>query len=573
MSDREAGATGETSASGVPQIANQNDSGRNPWRARRPESQAELPGDPENNSPADIPADPQPRHTAPLSVVVGALQSAQGAILPALFVAFSSRSSGIWIGIVAGLVLAAIGSLFAYISWRRLTYTIQQQDIRVESGVLSRSARSVPYERIQDVSLEQSLIPRLFGLVAVKFETGSGGGEDLSLAFLTEDEGEKLRQLIRERRDAKEAGDAPANSGSRARSDEGEATELFAMGPKRLLTFGLFEFSLAVFAVLAGLLQYADGLFDFEVWDPEVWEAIAEDQAGFVTALGPSAQLAGAIFGLIGIFLIGSATGLVRVFLREWNFLLERTPRGFRRRRGLFTRTDVVMPIHRVQGVRIATRALRYRFGWHSLRFVSLAQDAGASSHVVAPFAKMDEIDPIVRAAGFNLPGEDADWHHASQRYLMDATFLGAVRVVLFGLIAWIAVRALAPEWSDLVIGATLVIAGLSATANVLAWQFRRHALDETQIMARSGILSPHSQIATRLKLHSVEIAQGPLARLRGYATVHLGQAGGIFAIPGVPVERAREVRRLVLSTIAATDFSQIEGRTIESGRSTQPSA
>jgi putative membrane protein len=77
--------------------------------------------------------------------------------------------------------------------------------------------------------------------------------------------------------------------------------------------------------------------------------------------------------------------------------------------------------------------------------------------------------------------------------------------------------------------------------------------------MAVSGILSPKTQVATRLKLHSVEIAQGPIARWRGYATVHLGLAGGEFAIPGVPLERAREVRVKVLETIAATDFSRLD--------------
>ena len=46
---------------------------------------------------------------------------------------------------------------------------------------------------------------------------------------------------------------------------------------------------------------------------------------------------------------------------------------------------------------------------------------------------------------------------------------------------------------------------------------------------------------------------------MRGYATVHLGQAGGSFAIPGVPIERARELRAKVMETIAATDFSRLE--------------
>ena len=76
------------------------------------------------------------------------------------------------------IVIILLNVVIAYLQWTKLTYTVGESDIRVESGVLSRAARSVPYERIQDVSLEQKLLPRLFGLVEVKFETGAGGKDD-----------------------------------------------------------------------------------------------------------------------------------------------------------------------------------------------------------------------------------------------------------------------------------------------------------------------------------------------------------------------------------------------------------
>lgn len=503
-------------------------------------------------------------NTDPKTVMVGALASAQNAILPTIAILFSSGGLGLLVAIPVGLAIIAIGSLFSYIRWKRLTYTIGAQDIRVESGVLSRAARSVPYERIQDVSLEQKLLPRLFGLVSVKFETGAGGGEDLSLAFLTEEKGEELRQLVRERHQSEKVAvsgpdEASAVSATQNAHQE-EAEPLFTMGPSRLFTFGLFEFSLAVFAVLAGLLQYADSFIPLgDLWEVEFWEGLVSEYGIDWNGLDASMQLIGAATGLIGLLVIGSLTGMVRVFTRERGFLLERTARGFRRRRGLFTRTDVVMPIHRVQGVKLSTRFIRYRFGWHGLSFVSLAQDMGAASHVVAPFAKLREIAPIVAAAGFHLPSDDADWRRASGRYMVDNAVFYAALFLLAALGAGIGTWINAREWFELAVGIPLVLAGVAAIANALAWQYQRHALDEDQIMATRGVLSPRSQIAKRLKLHSIEISQGPIARLRGYATVHLGQAGGTFSIPGVPVERARELRGKVMETIAATDFSQLE--------------
>ena len=142
---------------------------------------------------------------------------------------------------------------------------------------------------------------------------------------------------------------------------------------------------------------------------------------------------------------------------------------------------------------------------------------------------------------------------------MVDSAFFGSIGFLFAAFGAYWGTSLNAPEWTYIATGIPLILAGVAVIANVFAWKYQRHALDETQIMSTRGWFSPRSQIATRLKLHSVEISQGPIERLRGYATLHLGQAGGTFSIPGVPVERAREVRRQAMETIAATDFSQLE--------------
>ena len=64
---------------------------------------------------------------------------------------------------------------------------------------------------------------------------------------------------------------------------------------------------------------------------------------------------------------------------------------------GLFTLTDMVMPIHRVQAAILQTGPVRQRFGWYHLKFTSLASDAsGETDHSAAPCASLAEIEPIL---------------------------------------------------------------------------------------------------------------------------------------------------------------------------------
>ncbi|UIP07417.1 PH domain-containing protein [Erythrobacter sp. SDW2] len=506
----------------------------------------------------------EPRRTHPLSFAVKASQVLPQLVVPLGFAGYSIIGSD-YSGLAAKLALGALVAIAAillpsFLQWRRFTYRVGENDIRVESGVLSRAARSVPYERIQDVSLEQKLVPRLLGLVQVKFETGAGGKEELALSWLSQAEGEALRELVRERR---EEGEASPIADAEAKPQE-NAELLFHMPPPRLLKFGLFEFSLAVFAVLGGLAQYAETFLNIEVWDPDIYLDWFAGPGHWLLELGLVAQVIGVFAGLATLVLIGLVTGVVRTVLRDWDFRLERTAKGFRRRRGLLTRTDVVMPAHRVQALEIGTGIVRRRWCWSGLKFVSLAQDAGSSSHVVAPFAQDSELEPIIRAAGFHPPDEGLDWQHRTRAYrnasmLIDGGTLGLLSVILLVLSqVLVDSEAFNGRWYMALIPAAFGLA--LAVRQYFLWRHDRNAFDESQVYRHHGWLSPNTRIASRVKLQSVEIKQGPLGHRLGYASLHLGLAGGSFAINGIPLQRARELRRAVLDSISGTDFSELAG-------------
>ena len=507
-----------------------------------------------------------PRRTSPLGFVAKGLDGLRRAILPMVAVAYGMRDEtfGLLTAVGLGLLIAGVAVGIRYLHWLRLTYTVGETDIRVESGLLSRAARSVPFERIQDVSLEQSLIPRLLGLVEVRFETGAGGKDELKLAYLTQAEGEELRELVRARKDGVGlAGEAPvpyADGTVSTPVTEPGSEPLFAMDTRRLVTFGLFEFSLAVVAVIAGAVQQFGDFFAFRLW-PASLDNLTDLQDGvagrfdWLASAGPMMQfigIAAAIFALLVVGLIvGVATGLVRTVLRDWGFTLDWTDKGFRRRRGLLTRTDVVMPAHRVQAVNITTGIIRKRFGWHGLSFISLAQDSGASNHIVAPFGQMEELAPIVRKAGFDLPADMAPWQRGAVAYRVDAALLPALLLVPAAAITAVVAGPLL---------AVLPIAGgaFLALRQAFLWRFERHCLTGRQLFISKGWLAPELSIASRIKLQSVEISQNFIGRRRGYATLHLGLAGGKMALRGISPQRAYELRGAILASIAEKDFSQL---------------
>ena len=139
------------------------------------------------SEPAGRPAPGEWRRTSRLGFLVRAIMNLRNLLLPMAAALFGTQGMDKIALYVLPMIVLGVGFtfLFSWIAWRHFRFRVGDDDIRVERGLLSRTARSVPYERIQDVSLTQPLVPRLFGMVEVKFETGAGGNDEVRIGYVT----------------------------------------------------------------------------------------------------------------------------------------------------------------------------------------------------------------------------------------------------------------------------------------------------------------------------------------------------------------------------------------------------
>lgn len=486
--------------------------------------------------------------THPLGLLIGFVTGIPQLIFPMVAALFGTRGAGISMPLIIGAVLL-VSLFFRWIGWLRFRFHLDEDEIRIERGILNRTVRSISYDRIQDVSIEQKPLARLFGLGEVAFETGGGDGEDAKLSFVAMDRAEALRETIRERK--ADAGVAVPAVGER------ETPPVFAMETDRLVTLGFYSFSLVIFAVLGGLAQQFDFLLPFDWWDFKHWIGLAEDRGVDITHIDRSVQLIGALFALAALIVIGILTGIVRTVLKEYGFRLDRTPRGFRRRRGLLTRTDVAMPVNRVQAAVVVTGPVRKLRGWHALKFVSLAQDSKEESDfMAAPLAKLDEIWPIVGETGLTQP--EADTAFRKSRFLWWASGLAGLTFVMIVATAATTIFADAPFR---LAGWMLAVPLLFLPLVWLEWRHYGDLADARQLYVREGWWREKLAIAPQLKVQSAEISQGPIARILGLSKLHFGIAGGSFAFSALPLADARAIRDAVMEKVAPVDFSVLNRR------------
>lgn len=489
----------------------------------------------------------------PLGLLVGFITGLPQLFFPIIAVIFGSgsRDRPELIPLVIFAVLL-VSMFFRWLAWLRTHYHIGDDDIRIERGIISRTTRSIPYDRIQDVSIEQKPLARLMRLGEVKFETGGGEGEDAKLSFVSVEEAERLRETIR----ARKADSALAVGGSNT-TTESESQPVFAMPLQRLLTLGVYSFSLVIFAILGGLAQQFDFLLPGDVWDVGRWIGMAEENGVDIRQIDRTVQIGGAVAALAALVGIGVATGIVRTVVRDYGFRLDRTDKGFRRRRGLLTLTDVVMPVARVQAAVIETGPIRVRSGWHALKFVSLAQESKEEGdHMVAPLATLDEIRPIMAVAGIDPPAADAIFRRGPLRWW----FGGIILLALAMAIATVAtiIFAGAPFRHA---GWMLAVPLIFLPMVWLQWRHSGRLVDDRQLYVRENWWNRRLTIAPKVRVQSVEISQGPIARAFGLVTLHFGIAGGTLRFVALTPAEARAIRDRVMAIVAPVDFSEINRR------------
>ncbi|GAA0477198.1 PH domain-containing protein [Parasphingorhabdus litoris] len=486
------------------------------------------------------------RHLHPLSIILKSV-SAIGQNLVAIAVLYFSvfDRNIVYTGLAAIALLAVIIGITALI-WSRFTYHIGPKEIRIKSGLISRNNRSIPFDRIQDVSLEQKLVSRILGLATVKLETGSGGGEDGKLDALALADAQAFRDALRDYKSGVAAQASDLTGEPIEPQESEERPPIFAMDNRRIFIAGLFNFSFVLLAILAAIAQNLDFLLPDEFFNPWYWaEQLSEQDV--VNGLSFTAQVAGAVGALFSLIAVGLISGIVRTFIREYGFRLDRVDTGqpgFRRRRGLFTLTDMVMPIHRVQAAILRTGPVRQRFGWYHLKFQSLASEvSGESDHSAAPCAQMEEAEPILAETKIANVTPDLEFQR------VDAALWWRDAVILTIVLAAVSVGNgvfLHPGFYALILLALPIIAVM-----VLNWRHHQYAITTTQLFVRAGWWRRKLTILPIRKVQTVDISQSPLDHPLDLATVTIGIAGGSAIAPlkinDIPMERAMALREQLI--------------------------
>ncbi|GAB2694739.1 putative membrane protein [Microbacterium marinum] len=434
--------------------------------------------------------------------------------------------------LVVGGGLLLLVAIF-WLSWRFHTFRITDDDVEVRSGVLFRTHRRAPLDRVQGVNLTRPALARLVGLAKLEV-VGAGLDANVKLEYLSTSNAETIRGDILRLASGRQKADAAVR---RAAEPQGAVGRISAGVGEIVLGVDEDDTEPAsIVRVPLGRLILANLLSGSTIW------FLALIVAAIVGVVLQPAWLIGALGASIPAA-IGFGTYAVRQFIRTLRYSIAPTSAGVRVTFGLLTTVTETLPPGRVHAVDVRQPLLWRWGGWWRIRVNRLsgrsATDTSSTQFAdVLPIGSADDVERVLRLL---LPAVEVD------AALLDAGLRG-------------------PRPGD----------GYTVSPRRARWflplsQPRNgFRLLPEALLLRRGRLWPALVILPLARLQSVRVDQGPLDRALGLARVtgHTvvgpvsGALGGLDSRDAVALWRA--------TTDATVDAAASADRVLGAGESVE---
>lgn len=474
------------------------------------------------------------------------------------------------------LPVLLVGALaLGLIPWFTTRYRFTDTQLQVRTGLINKSEKTAPLDRVRSVDLESPPLHRVLGLSKAKIGTGVDETR-LELDGLATLEAGRLREYLLLR-------GAAGRGGTRSQSvapPPGEhgvpepvpgttapaQDEVLAEIDWSWLRFAPFSLSsLVIVATALGLLfQFGD---DFGVLSQDRVEGTYE----WVLAQALLAVVVGGLLALLVGWLLVSTINYV---LQWWNLRLVREPGGtIRLTRGLLTTTSTTVEEARIRGVQLTEPLLLRAVGGGELTSLATGVGSGGTTKLLPPCPRhvAESVGHSVLGTGEQLvdptgdtpddPGAGGDGtldgpltvpvrSHgpaAHRRLLMQSLWPTLLLTAgAAGLAWWL-------SWQWWIVGAVAVGVGLiNLGLAELAFRNLGHQLTPQHLVGRSGALQRQRVVLERAGVIGWVVRQSFFQRRRGLADLVATTAAGPeqVTITDIPLPWALELASQTTPTV-----------------------
>ncbi|HDR4460752.1 PH domain-containing protein [Bacillus cereus group sp. MYBK249-1] len=451
--------------------------------------------------------------------------------IPLIIFLFSLRGKfPFWYLVPIGFAVITIVS--AIVGWYYKVYWVENNVLHVKQGLFVKKESYLNKERVQTINTSSNVLYQMLGLKKIQIETAGGGDEaEVSLAGITVEEATELITLLNEPtpevKAEKTLDEAAENTVEKAIVTEEKQTTEYKLTWKEILIASVTS---GQFGVLFSLIFFVYHQVD---------EYIPKWIKNSVTSYVMDHDIYGWIYMVAILLVVSWMISTIGYALKHGNFTVNRKNDEVRISQGLLERKELVLKLHRIQGITIKEGILRQPFGYCAVQ-VEVIQSEGKEEKVTLhPIIRKDRVQQLL--AHLQLPYElnasiTSLPKAALRRYLIDSfIFFAMLAIPLTGISIYFE--------KYYIMWALLPLAILIFTLGYTTFKTNGYSVNGEQITLVYRSVGKYTGLIRRRHVQSMEKTQSYFQRRADLCTYKFSSASSSYKIEHTRVEDAERMQ------------------------------
>ncbi|MFS0562526.1 PH domain-containing protein [Terribacillus sp. 179-K 1B1 HS] len=369
----------------------------------------------------------EPKRMHPISIFLRMLKIIKDVLIPFAIgiIAIIKNISAMfwWLPFVLGGGILLVIGLFAFLYWFRFTYRMEDDELRIESGIFVRKKRYISRHRIHSVNTSANIFHRLFGLVKLEVQTAGGGKEaEGMIPALSQLDASAIQQFVKRKEQ-----DAVLENTEAIKLSEPNVS--YRLSFRRLLATAATSGGTGIiFGFLFAILQQADNVMDINIYS-FVYHWLSEQ------------SLLLSILFAVGSLAVTWMVAMIGTILKYCFFEISKQDNELFIQRGLLERKEMTIPLHRIQAVKVEENIFRQPFGLLTVSAEIAGGETGKDeksiSTVLFPLLRKKELHAFLEELLSDYVVETA-YRKPPKRALMRYLFLPtAISVLITGVLIY----------------------------------------------------------------------------------------------------------------------------------------
>ncbi|WP_166703637.1 PH domain-containing protein [Bacillus albus] len=431
------------------------------------------------------------------------------------------------------LIPAAFGLLTvfsAFEKWYYTTYWVENNVLHVKQGLFVKKESYLNKERVQTINTSSNVLYQMLGLKKIQIETAGGGDDaEVSLAGITVEEATELITMLNEPTPEVKEETSEEVVEKEIVTEEKQATE-YKLTWKEIL---LASVTSGQFGLLFSLI-----FFVYHQVDEYIPKWIENSVKSYIM----EHDIYGWIFMVAILIVLSWIISTIGYALKHGDFTVNRRNDEVRISQGLLEKKEIVLKLHRIQGITIKESILRQPFGYCAVQ-VEVIQGKGLGDEkekvTLHPIIRKDRVQQLL--AHLQLPYELNTNiiplpKAALRRYLIDSfIFFAMLAIPLTGISIYFEKYYI--MWAFIPLAILIFILGYAT------FKTNGYSVNGEQITLVYRSVGKYTGLVRRRHVQSMEKTQSYFQRRADLCTYKFSSASSNYKLEHTRVEDAERMQ------------------------------